>query len=165
MVSDLLVIQRERTEITFGDVQFEYIPHLESVLYLNCNNTSSNLHVLKWLISFQKVNWLRLCNVVSQMWYWYINTSCLVFILLDSLLVWTPCYSYSSNCNCYLVDFHVSDCKPSWDEFWWKYCLFLPRARHWKIITRNSKSFLSFKLTIHLARIGLGFWLLYIWNI
>ena len=93
MVSDLLVIQRERAEITFGDVQFEHIPHLEFVLYPNCNNTSSNLHVLKWLISFQKVNWLRLCNVMSQMWYWYINTSCLVFILLDGLLVWTPCYT------------------------------------------------------------------------
>ena len=93
MVSDLLVIQRERTDITFGDVQLEYIAHLEFVLCLNCSNPSSNLLVLKWLISFQKVNWLRLCNVMSQMWYWYINTSCLVFILLDSLLVWTPCYT------------------------------------------------------------------------
>ena len=147
MVGDLLVIYRERKEINIGDVQFEYITHLEFVLCPNCKNPSSNLHVLKWLISFQKVYLLRLCNVMSQMWYWYINTS------------------YSSNCNSYLVDFHVSDCKPFWDEFWWKCCLFLPRARLWKIITGNSKSFLSFKLTVHLVRIGLGFWLLYIWNI
>ena len=93
MVGDLLVIHRERKEINIGDVQFEYITHLEFVLCLNCKNPSSNLHVLKWLISFQKVYWLRLCNVMSQMWYWYINISCLVFILLDSLLVWTPCYA------------------------------------------------------------------------
>ena len=58
------------------------------VLFFGTHATFS----LKWLIPFQKDNWLRLCDVMSYMWCWHNNLSCLVFILLDIFLVRTPCY-------------------------------------------------------------------------